>query len=279
MNIRIPKPVGFWTARKLEYLDHYLQAYRNVTKTAFQAHYIDLFAGCGDCVLKATGWPVEGLPWRALRAIPAFTRYFFVEKDPDLATHLRNRISEAGIKNAEVFVGDCNGPLLGELLSSVPRHALSFAFLDPSGLQLHWSTVERLASHRLGRWKMELLILYPYDMVIKRWINQPGFANALTASHGGEGWREAQSESERLQEDSHARHRRFVDLYKSELKDLGYRYVDDYGPMGYGKRAYYDVVFASDQPIGQKIMRAVWSRDRLIPGGLGYQPVRRPMKP
>jgi len=77
-------------------------------------------------------------------------------------------------------------------------------------------------------------------------------------------------------EDTQTRRRRFIDLYKFKIKSLGYKYVDDYGPMGYGKRYYYQVLFASDQPIGQKIMREVWSKPRSIPGQLDYKPIKSP---
>ena len=178
--ITIPKLIGSWTALKLEYLDHYLQAYRNVTRGAQEAYYIDLFAGCGNCSLKRNGWPVEGSPWRALKVVPPFQGYFFIEKNRVLANHLNTCIQQESINNARVLPGDCNGPKLDEVLSQTPRKALSFAFIDPSGLQLKWATLERLANHRAGPWKMELLILYPWDMVINRWIDLPSFAMALT---------------------------------------------------------------------------------------------------
>lgn len=272
----IPKPIGHWTALKLEYLDHYLQAYRIATGR-FQAYYIDLFAGCGDCVLKGSNkWPLSGSPWRALNAIPPFSRYFFVEKNAGLASHLLRQIQEAGRNNAEVREGDCNGPILDEILRRTPRRALSFAFLDPSGLQLHWKTVEKLARHRLGGRKMELLLLYPYDMVIRRWISLPRLADALTAFFGDDSWRIAQDESERLSENDHARRDRFVELYKAKFRRLGYRYVVDYGPLGYRHSLYYHVIFAGDEPLGLKIMDAVWSKTWAIPSQLGYELVRRP---
>ena len=274
----IPKSIGTWTALKLEYLDHYLQAYRRVTKKARGAHYLDLFAGPGVCVIRKTGWPVDGSPWRAMNAIPPFSSYLFVEKSPKLAKHLRDRISLAAPDNAQVFEGDCNGPVLGEVLSQVPRKEPSFAFLDPSGLQLHWSTVEKLARHRLGSWKMELLILYPYDMVIKRWLSQSEMRNALTSAHGSDQWSVELAESQRSGEDGNERRDRFVNLYKRNLQRLGYRHVVSYGPLGYGLRPYYNVLFASDHGVGAKIMNAVWSKPRLIPGQLGYAPLKRPAR-
>ena len=274
MASTIPKPIGLWTALKLEYLDHYLQAYRTATKGAHEAYYLDLFAGCEDCLLKATGWEVPGSPWRALDATPSFSRCLFVEKDKALARHLEARIAECDVKHAQVFRGDCNGPVLDELLSAVPRRALSFGFLDPSRLQLRWSTVERLAHHRLGPYKMELLILYPYDMVIKRWLSYSKLEAAFTAFFGDWSWKEAWQQSQARQEDDDTRRRRLVELYKRKLKELRYRFVTDYVPLGYKGQPYYHVIFAGDQPIGQKIMSDVWSKPKSVPGQLGYRPVR-----
>jgi len=272
----IPKPIGDWTAQKLEYLDYYLQAYRTVTKGAREAYYIDLFSGCGDCIRKRNGYNVAGSPWRALRTIPPFQGYFFVEEIAQLANHLNTRIQQQGIQFAKVLIGDCNGPVLDEVLSGVPKTALSFAFLDPSGLQLYWPTVEKLAAHRIGRRKMELLILYPYQMVIRRFISNPQMRQAFTLFFGGDSWIGEYEESIECGEDTQTRRKRFVELYKNNLKSLNYKFVDDYGPLGHGNRYYYHVIFASDEDIGQKIMKDVWSKPRLIPGQLGYEPIKRP---
>ena len=271
----IPKVIGTWTALKLEYLDHYLQAYRTVTKKAPQSFYLDLFAGSGDCALRRHGTMVPGSAWRALSAVPRFTRYFFVEKDPEQAEHLRQRIRTEGISNFQVETGDCN-QAVDRILPKVPRTALSFAFLDPSGLQLHWNTVKKLSSHRRGTQKMELLILYPYDMVINRWISKPAMSATLTAIHGGDSWRVAHEDSLLRGEDENARRERFVNSYRDKLVGLGYKYVDVYGPLKYGHRNLYNVLFAGDNPIGQRIMRDVWSKPRAIPGHLDYVPVPRP---
>lgn len=273
----IPQIIGHWTAQKLEYLDNYLQAYRTATKRAGESYYLDLFAGCGDCVLKKSGISVSGSSWRALSTVPAFTGYFFVEKNPSRAHHLQQSISAAGLSTARVFAGDCNGPALDQVLATVPRQALSFAFLDPSGVQLRWGTVERLAAHRIGPFKMELLILYAYDMYINRFIGTPQANRALTALYGDESWRLADSESQDLGEERQVRRRRFIDLYKEKLRDLGYKYVDDFGPMGHGDRDFYQVIFAGDNAVGDRIMRQVWAKPRVIPGQFGYQPVRRPL--
>ena len=124
---------------------------------------------------------------------------------------------------------------------------------------------------------MELLILYPYDMVIKRFLSVPRMASAITAFHGDDAWRAEYATSKGLGEDEDTMRNRFVGSYKRKLANLGYRYVVDYGPFGYRHINYYNVAFASDHPAGLKIMNDVWAKPRSIPGELGYERVKRPM--
>ena len=276
----IPSRVGKWTALKLEYLDYYLQAYVIATKQSREKHYIDAFSGCGECTLSDTGHPLEGSPWRALNALPPFTYYHFVEIDERLASHLERRIAERGIQNARVYRGDCNEVIPEKILPKIPKDVPSFSFLDPRGLQLNWTTIERLASHR-ERMKMELLILYPYDMAIARLFklamkNESHHAT-LTRFYGSEKWLAEFKESLRLKETIDQQRERFVKFYTNNLSKLGYRNVQPYGPLySAGQRPVYHVIFASDHDVGIKIMQDVWSRTRFVPGEMGYTPVKRP---
>jgi len=264
---------------KLEYLDNYLQAYVIATKQAQQTHYIDAFAGCGQCVLRENGYPVEGSPWRALNAMPPFTHYHFVEKEATLAAHLRKAILGKSIENADVYTGDCNQVLPNEILPKIPQHVPSFAFLDPQGLQLRWATVQALASHRKGR-KMELLILYPYDMAVARLFplaakNQATHVT-LTRFYGDESWSEQLEQSVGMGESTEQRRDRFVQLYVNNLRSLGYKYINPSEPLYFHHRPLYHVIFASDHEVGTKIMRDVWAKTRFVPGELFYQRVKRP---
>lgn len=275
---KIPSPIHTWTALKIEYLDHYLQAYVHATKRAREIHYIDAFAGCGNCVIIENGYLVEGSPWRALNTVPAFTQYYFVEKKVTLASHLQRAVLDKGLKNAHVYAGDCNQVIPAEILPRIPQDVPSFAFLDPTGLQLHWQTIERLASHR-RHWKIELLILYPYDMAIARLFpltRMPVTYSTLTRYYGDESWMFQLIKSLEAKETSEQRREHFVQLYTNNLRALGYRYVEPYGPLYWGRKPLYHVIFASDHPVGAKIMRAVWDKTRFIPGELGYEAVKRP---
>ncbi|MCK4362437.1 MAG: three-Cys-motif partner protein TcmP [Dehalococcoidia bacterium] len=278
-KLQIPSPVRKWTALKLEYLDYYLQAYVIATKQSREKHYIDAFAGCGDCSIIETGYQIEGSPWRALSTIPSFTQYYFVEKEEDLASHLRVKIFEKDLTHAHVYTGDCNEVIPRLILPKIPKNVPSFTFLDPPGVQINWQTVRSLASHRTNM-KMELLILYPYDMAIARLfpiaLKNPAVYNTLTRFYGNEKWIEELEDSLEAEETAKQRRERFIQLYLNNLKDLGYCHVEPYGPLYSGHRPLYYVIFASDHAIGAKIMRDVWGKTRFIPGELGYKPVRRP---
>lgn len=273
---RVPRLIGRWTAVKLEHLDHYLQAYATASKSSLERSYIDAFAGCGDCVLEDTGTPVEGSALRALRAVPAFTEYHFIEIDPAAAQHLRSKVGTH--PRVTVYTGDCNVLLPKQVLGRVSRRSASLAFLDPTGLQLHWDTLVALASHRMGPRRMELLILYPYDMAIDARLFNPRIYPALTQFFGADsGWHLQLAESRRLAENRDQRRERFVRFYCQRLRGLGYQHVDHYGPLydEHNNPLYY-VVFASDHPVGAKIMKREWQATRFVPGELGYSPVRRP---
>ncbi len=266
----IPRPIGRWTAIKLEQLEAYLRAYARATTRARERYYIDGFAGCGDCVLRGAGIAVEGSAWRALRVQPPFTRCFLVELDSTLAEYLRDRM--APYPHVQVFQGDCNTVIPSQVLPRVPRGAPSLCFLDPTGPQVRWETVRALAHHRAGARKMELLILYPFDMFIDRWLTLPALEPTLNAFYGEQDWKNELKESQRLGEQRPERRKRFVSYYLRRLGSLGYRFAEAHGPLYSGHRALYHFVFATDHPVGHKIMSDVWTRARPIPGELGYQP-------
>lgn len=272
----IPRPIRLWTARKLEYLDAYLQAYVQATKSLGQRYYIDAFAGCGDCILEDTGRTIAGSPWRALAAVPKFTKFFFVEKHRESTEYLQSRVGQRA--DVTVLCGDCNVVIPSRVLPNTPRAAPSFAFLDPTGLQLKWDTIEALAAHRLGPYKMELLILFPYDMAIAMNLHNRGAQRALTMFYGHDRWLGEYDKSLALHESPVQRRERFTELYILGLKGLGYRYVEKYGPLKDGNRGKYHVVFASDNATGAKIMHEVWSKPRAAPGDMFYTPLRRPKK-
>jgi len=261
---KCPRAANRWTLLKLTYLSLYLDAFVVASKTAKERSYLDGFAGCGECKMNDTGQVVAGSALRALRVSPAFTECHFVELDEEIASCLTTKV--ASFSNAHVYTGDCNVVIPRQVLPNMSRLSASLAFLDPPGLQLHWATIVELAKHRdvrRTRRKMELLILYPHFMAVAANLFNTGARPTLSLMFGGDGWCTVLEDSRSRNETRRQRGDTFARYYCDRLRsELGYQYVDQYGPLYDGRRPLYYVVHASDHEAGPQIMRNVWSQKR-----------------
>lgn len=119
--------------------------------------------------------------------------------------------------------------------------------------------------------KIELLILFAFDMFINRWLSAPGQNQNLDRFFGTQSWRGELEQSRALFEDVAARRDRFLHFYMLRVKEtLGYKFVDAHGPLTHGRRVLYHMIFATDHEVGQRIMKDVWKAERAIPGELFY---------
>lgn len=154
-----------WTKEKLHYFKRFIDIFTPaMRKTWPERAYIDLFAGPGKCILATSKEEIDGSPLIALKVEHPFTKYIFVEKEKALLDALRDRVGRLNLKITPTYlVGDCNS-MIGEIKRNVPRNALSFAFVDPTGLQIAWDSVEDLVAGR----KVDILFTFMYDLGIKR---------------------------------------------------------------------------------------------------------------
>jgi three-Cys-motif partner protein len=89
--------IGIWSELKLEILEKYGAAYtraftgqgRNLKK-----YYIDAFSGAGVHLSKRTGAQIEGSPARALKIVPPFDGFYFIELEPGKAAYLLHRTTQ-----------------------------------------------------------------------------------------------------------------------------------------------------------------------------------------
>lgn len=126
--------------------------------------YLELYSGPGRLLNERTGDEQLGSPLQALRVAKPFSRYVFSDFSDDCVKALSTRVGI--LAEVSVLQGDANDHAhlarLGELLN--PR-ALVIAYLDPPRPQdLHWSTVEYLASH-LGF--IDLIINCPVNSLMR----------------------------------------------------------------------------------------------------------------
>ncbi len=226
------RPVGSWTKEKLDFLQRYIDIFtKGMYKKPWRAfHYIDLFSGPGKARVSETQEVILGSPLIALRAEKPFTEYFFVDIDEKNSNALEKRC-QAFIKpeHIHIYTGDANSivyEVVDYILSvdsefiSGAWSSLNFAFVDPEGLELQWSTIEALA--RIN--KIDMLIYYP-QMGITREMpkeidQQP--PTPLDRFFGDQRWRLMYKQK---CTDSQRRHlaSELLDYYLQKIQSLGYK--------------------------------------------------------
>jgi three-Cys-motif partner protein len=246
---------------------------------------LDCFAGTSQSV-DMDGEPHISSARLALQVSPTFTHAVFFEREehvPELDSALR---ADFPGRNFRVFA-DCNLRIADGLAwlraqgtsTSGPQLGPVFAFLDPCGLALDWTTVRTIATwtgrsgprdYKRGHMP-ELLILFPTGPM-RRTLPVDGGTPEATEARKGEvdrlfgdqRWREvyaAQRAGRIKGEDSWVP---YVDLYRLALVDLGYTYTCTIEVRNTMNVIQHDFVFATTHPAGAKIMQAVTGKARKI---------------
>lgn len=263
MSARRPEGWDWWSEAKLQVLADYLQGFtRAVRGRSSGAIYLDLFAGSFDNQRRFGSGTFPGSSQIALRTDPEFTRLAFCELSGP-AARLRAAISDShpGDDRWRVFDGDCNETLPDVLDWLEPvRWAPTFAFLDPRGLQVAWSTVERLALWRDDKkTKVEQWILMPEPALARvlglRGVTGLRSARRLDRLFGSHDWlpiHQGRRSGSLTPEEMRAE---FVNLYRWRLEhDLGYRTTHALQIINTAGSPVYTLVFATDSAPGDAIM-------------------------
>jgi three-Cys-motif partner protein len=265
---RVAPTVGEWAREKHELLRYYIggTAYKGggfmtAVRRARGSFYIDLFAGAGQSTLP-DGSVIDGSPLIAAKATPPFTKLWWVEANAANAASLRSHRQDFPNRDIEIVHGDAN-QAISEILNALPTAFPVLAFLDPYSTQLDWETIRRLAAHRPRR-KIELFVLFPLDMVLFRLMPHDQdigpFAPILDRMMPDpQGWRRVYSNRAVLSAPD--RRRAMLNEYVVGLRRLGYEFVPPprlvTRPDGHGL---YFMVFATDHPAGERIMRYALER-------------------
>lgn len=159
---------GYWAENKLHYWNYYVSitTAAMVGKPAWGAGvvYVDLFCGPGVCVDRNTRKRFPGSPLIAAHASKPFTKIFLCELNSTNAAACKSRMDASPASTRyELFEGSCNEHV-DKIAERIPERSLVLAFLDPTGLHLHFKTVQRLAKHGAT----DLLILFPDAVDIMR---------------------------------------------------------------------------------------------------------------
>jgi len=257
------RPCGPWTENKLWFWNRYVELTTNamVGKQRWPGGlaYVDLFCGPGICQIRETSKRVPGSPLVAALAPKPFSTMVLVDKDPRLAQTCRARVQRcqpAGI--VSVLEGDCN-ELIDEVVDQIPERALTLAFVDPTGLDIRFTTLERLARHR----RVDFLLYFAdaIDLIrnIDRYEKLP--VSKLDQMLGAEfDWRREWTSLENRSAENVKR--LFSRLFRQQLEERagyqGFREREIRGPHG----PLYSLIYASKHERGLQFWDKVTRRDR-----------------
>jgi len=250
--------IGEWSIFKLEFLEYYLPLYAKATKKAKHRYFIDAFAGNGKWIHRDKGIEVPGSAEIALRNIEGFTEMHFIEMEKNRVESLISLVKSYSSENkAFVHQGDCN-ELIPSILDKINKKAPTFVFLDPSGDQVRWKTIEILS-----QWKTELFILYPWNMTLARYLPRnknitERSVNRLNNFFGTHEWYEIYMRVERPYLMSE-----LLNLYMRRLKEIGYPYnnISNVIRSSTGQKLYY-MIWVGKHKAGKEIMDWVYRRQQ-----------------
>lgn len=161
----------------------------------------------------------------------------------------------------QVFDGDCNQSLPAALTSlGAVRWAPTFAFLDPRGLQVAWTTVTALAGWRRDKkTKVEQWILMPEPALARvlglRGVQGQRSAERLDGLFGSRNWLPIHQGRRSGALTPEAMRAEFVNLYRWQLEhDLGYQTTHALQIVNTAGHPVYTLIFATDSSPGDAIM-------------------------
>jgi len=260
---------------KISILADYLGRFAVAAQGAPNRVYIDAFAGDTINLLRGTDRQFPGSAELALGVSPPFSHVRLFERRAARAATLRTLLRPPGT-DLEVIEGDCNLQIAG-VLAGLPVQAPTFAFLDPDGMELHWTTIRRIADHKRSyagqhnRSKVEMWVLFSSAGMVRmlggnrEFAEAQGFLQKVARLYGAWGpWQrvwEARLDGRISPGDAK---RAYLYLYMDRLAELGYRHML-VRPIENSRNELYAMVFATDHPAGAQIMRWAQERDRVRP--------------
>lgn len=266
---------GYWSQAKLQILDDYLRAFLRASSPIETRIYVDAFAGWGTGRDRATGEEFAGSARIALEAVAGehrFTKLLFFES-PEPAAELERTLRPLYPgRDFTVHPGDCNEQI-PQALTAVVTWAPTFAFLDPDGLELAWTTLVALSDHKRGyrtsskpEYKIELWLLFSTQGLVRTLaldasLLRPADEARATRLYGNEQWRAIYQLRVANQIDASRAKNEYVNLMRWRLSTvLGYRWTHSLELKNLRGGTVYHMLFATDNAAGNTIMEDLYSR-------------------
>lgn len=227
---------GFWSLKKEIALMYLIWPFLQIASKYFKSfYYIDLFAGSG--LVKADSIFFAGSPLVAIcSTLPdkKFDQFICFEVNEERKSALEKRSSIAAQRYEtccpKIFNSDCNQKLEHILEEFCPSDRNCYlAFIDPEGIDLKWTTLQKLLVHGKG----DIILNFPTSGIIRN-ANIDWSERALTDFFGDDSWCEINPNSD--------------DLIKHYMNKIaGYRKVVDNMPVvDELNHRLYDLIFATD---------------------------------
>ncbi len=241
---------GSWIEEKHRTLVYFAQMFATGMKPTANKRgwphrvYLELFAGPGVCHVREGSLEAPGSPLQVIGH--EFTRFIFVDIATPAAKALATRLS--GFPNAdkvEIWNGDC-AEVIDHL--SIPSGALTFAFIDPTGIaHAPFELIRKLRQ----KTRCDLLINIQHAMGIKMNMHQykpdADADCALTLFLGDESWKSL------LGPPPQTFFAKYLDLYRQKLAAVGLPYSKNHVTVNMSKRLpLYLLLYASGHPLGQE---------------------------
>lgn len=260
-----------WSLEKLNILQRY--GYMFITslwnKGRSSINYIDLFSGPGKNYLKDKKKYCLGSPLIALSFTKKFDHYYFSDIKPKNIAALKQRCTNFQNYGDIIFkTGDANiivDKIIEELkkfdlgITDKRKSSINLAFLDPEGLELNWSTVEKLAGLRT-----DMIIYYPQMAISRNAKNQMGKPpfTSIDLFFGDTHWRTIYK---KYSQGGISLHRPLLDHYKEKLEGFGYQVKDiTPEPVFTNTRGgkLYRLFFVSKHQLGNQFWNIATSKSR-----------------
>jgi three-Cys-motif partner protein len=266
------KPIRKWVCHKLECFADYIEAYTSALGKDRHC-YLEFYASGGKCLCQGTDCVIADSALRALATKRKFDSYILITQDSRDAESLE-QLTASYDTDVRIIIGNCvNEKVLQQAFDLIPRSASSFALIDPPGYrQLRWSTIRKLATHGKD-WKghkLELLILFPLEMALLRNLTRPECQASITRLYGNRQWQEISQKRQDGKMSLEKMRNQLVRLFKAGLKELGYKYVEDFTPASPSTHPLYHVISANDSGYRAKMISDAWGKARYLPCELLY---------
>lgn len=235
-------------------LKRYMHAFTTAMYRKWYTYYVDLFCESGVDDMQDVGldW---GSPLLAAQMPKRFSRLMLNDLNSDKINALKQRLPRYKQPQEPMILNEDANKAVDKIVDAIPAKSLTLAFIDPYGLDLAFSSIEKLSTR-----KTDLVIFFPdHVSMIRNWkayfFGQE--QSKLDAFLGTKEWRSRILESNT---DSHIDI--FRSIYENQLGKLGYEFTSPHRIKSQSNRPIYRLMFASREKLGREIWERVLLKDR-----------------